>query len=273
MASALTRLIDPAHPSNRFVLAVTPLAGAIAGAVTLIAGEGVGAAARSGVSGGGVAFLAWAIGREIDHDRPLTACLAAVVAPWLLLLGRPDLLGSALLLLAVRLVAGTTGRRLIAIDAVALVAGAGLVATRPGGPAFAAAGVVALLLVTRYERSTRAITASAAVAMAAVAGSVAWWAGRGIRADAPTTPEWIVLAVAMVASLAAVASVEEVVTPADEPGAVVHRPRVRWARAVAGVAGLGAWIWIGGAGVAAAAASWTALGMAPLVAVVARIRR
>jgi hypothetical protein len=271
MASGLARIVDPAYRSNRFVLIVMPLAGAIAGGIALASGSGVGSAAGTGVRAGGLAFLAWAIGRELDHDHPLTACIAAVLAPWFLLVGTPDLIGSGLLLIAGRITAGTTGRELISIDLAALVLGGAYAATRPAGPVFVAAAVAALLLVAWYQRSTRVITVGTAAVVAIVGTGAAWWAGRGPVGDPPTAPEWILLALAVAAGLLAVVFVAEIVTPADA-GAIVHHVRVRWARAITVAASLGAWAWIGGAGVAAAGAAWTAVYAIPIAAVGARLR-
>lgn len=265
MASGLARIVDPAYSSNRFVLVVTPLAGAVAGAIALVSGSRLGAAIATGVRAGGLAFLAWAIGRELDHDHALTACVAAVLAPWFLLLGTPDLIGSGLLLLAGRIVAGTTGRELISIDLAALVLGAAYAATRPAGPIWVATAVIALVLVSWYQRPTRAVTAVTAAAVAIVGTGAAWWAGRGPVVDSPSTAEWIVLASAAFAGLMSIVFVSEIVTPSDA-GALIHHVRVRWARIVTVAASVGAWAWIGGAGVAAAGAAWTALALTPVVA-------
>ena len=141
--SGLGRPLDPALPSNLFVLVAAPLAGIAAGAWRLLAGDPFGDAVWGGILGGGAAFLAWAITRELDPVRPATAALAALSAPWTLLAGDPALLGLAIVLLGSRVAAGTTGYRLYATDAAALVvfslgAGSGGAGPVPG----ALAGVV-----------------------------------------------------------------------------------------------------------------------------------
>ncbi|MCJ7725459.1 MAG: hypothetical protein MUP76_03615, partial [Acidimicrobiia bacterium] len=78
--SGIGRPIDPRYPSNRFILIVAPLAG-LAWRVWKLASEGdwspaVGRALVAGMA----TFLAWAIARELDPDRPWTAGVAAVLA-------------------------------------------------------------------------------------------------------------------------------------------------------------------------------------------------
>ncbi|HEX5631528.1 MAG TPA: hypothetical protein VFY15_07700, partial [Acidimicrobiia bacterium] len=110
--SGITRGFDLGNAGNRFVLAWTPMAGALAGLVTLVAGDGWSAAVGNGFSAGGAAFLAWAVTRELDPDHPTTAIAAAVIAPLGVLRAGPDLLAAGVILIVARIVAGTTGRGL-----------------------------------------------------------------------------------------------------------------------------------------------------------------
>ncbi|OFW67445.1 MAG: hypothetical protein A2Z12_03310 [Actinobacteria bacterium RBG_16_68_21] len=261
MASGLTRILDPRLPSNRFILGLTPLAGAIAVLVAHLSGESFGGAVRVGLSAGGVAFLSWAIGREIDPDHPLAACLAAVGAPAFLVLGTPDLLGAALILMAARLVAGTTGRSPIPVDAVVLVVAAGLVASRPVGPPLVAVTAVAMVVAAAVDPPARRVLL-VIVAAAAMAGAMAsWLADTGPVAFA--VPGGAARAVLIAGSLTGGLSVlllRRVQAPTDRAsGGTVGSVRVRWARVTVTAAAVAGWLWVGESGVAAAAAMWSAL--------------
>lgn len=77
--SAIGRPLDPAWPTNRAVLWLTPTAG-ILGALWAWLGPGVlSPLAAAGVAAG-AAFGGWALGREVDPDRQGTAFLAMALA-------------------------------------------------------------------------------------------------------------------------------------------------------------------------------------------------
>jgi len=267
MASALVRPFDSGVASNRFILLVTPLTGVVAGVVSMAAGEGLGEAWRRGVSGGGAAFLSWAIGRELDPDRPSTACVAASLGPWLILIGSPDLLGAALTLLTVRMVAGTTGRWPTQADAVVMVIATAAVAARPTGTGFAAVAVLGVAVAAIYEPRARSRMLIGAAAMASAGAGAAWWAGRS--PTGPTTPgdAALVLFIAGVAAAGlSVVLLRRVAAPTDRAhGGTVSTARVRLARVIVAAAALGAWLWAGDSGVLAAAPLWTALGASVIV--------
>lgn len=266
MASALVRPFDSGVASNRFILLVTPLTGVVAGVVSMAAGEGLGEAWRRGISGGGAAFLSWAIGRELDPDRPSTACVAASLGPWLILIGSPDLLGSALILLTARMVAGTTGRWVTRVDVVVMVIATAGVAARPTGAGFAAVTVLGVAVAAVYEPRARSRMLIGAAAIAGAATGAAWWAGRS--PSGPTSPGGAVLVLFIAGVVGAGLSVvllRRVAAPTDRGhGETVSTARVRLARVTATAAALGAWMWAGDAGVPAASPLWTALGVSAI---------
>lgn len=65
-------------------------------------------------------FLAWAVGRELDPDRPQVGLWAMPVAFAALIYDLPSALASAAALVAIRVVAGTTGGPVTWVDVVAL---------------------------------------------------------------------------------------------------------------------------------------------------------
>lgn len=233
--SGLSRRLDPSLPSNLLVLVVTPMAGVATGSWRLLAGEPFGDAVWGGILGGGAAFLAWAVARELDPDRPQTATLASLLAPWGLLAGDPALLGVTVMMLGARVASGTTGERLHPTDAAALALfalGSG------GGGAGPVPGALVGAVLPVVDRPM-GWAAGPLVAAASFGGWVLWgvepaWSGLA-------GGEWILVA----AVLPAVAGVVwvRVTVPTDGGDATVQRARVRGARllVLAGVAGAAAW--------------------------------
>ena len=76
------------------------------------------------VTSSAVVFMAWAIGRELDPDRPHVATVAMALALGLVFVSIPAGIIVYSALMALRMVSGTTGRALSEID-LALVAAAG----------------------------------------------------------------------------------------------------------------------------------------------------
>ncbi len=131
--TAIGRAIDLSYRSNRYVVAASGAAGAIAGLVALTAGDGFGTAVASGLVAGLAAFTAWAVAREIDPDDPTVAALAAPVAAIALPIGEPYLAAVFTVLLLTRITARTTGLAPKPADALLVVGLAGYVATTPYG--------------------------------------------------------------------------------------------------------------------------------------------
>lgn len=261
MASGIGRILDPATPSNRFILILSPLAGALAGAASLVSGETFGEAIGRGIGAGGAAFLAWAIGRELDPDHPLSAGVAAVLAPPIGVLGPPELVGAALILIAARIVAGTTGRLPTPVDLGVVGAGAAVVAARATGPGLVGVAALALVMAAAFEPPARVRILLGALALVAIGAGIAVWADRApVGPELPATGDLVILVAGAVATTLAVAFLPTVVSETDHgTRRSVSTRRVRLARATTGAAAMVAWMWGGEAGVAAAAALWAAL--------------
>ena len=107
--TGLDRSIDLRLPSNLFALVAALIAGAI-----VVVGRG---SISEVIASAGWAFTSWALGRELDPDRPLTAALASS-AVLLALLVFPEARGSAavtvtlVLMLCARAGFNSTGRAL-----------------------------------------------------------------------------------------------------------------------------------------------------------------
>ncbi len=121
--SAIARPVDPRFPTNRAI-------GALAIAVIscefvwrLVSGSDLLSSGWAAVGFGLTVFLAWALCREIDPDRDLSAFVAACVAlVGKLLWGTPDLAVIFWLVLSVRIVNRSTGLRATILDSVGIAA-------------------------------------------------------------------------------------------------------------------------------------------------------
>ncbi len=124
------RPIDLTSGWNRAILALTFVAGAIGLALTIWLDRDLFLA----VAAGGSTFLSWALARELDPDRQLSAIVAAVAGGVLALAGMPTaLLPYAALLMSARLIAETTGRRPLPTDIGAMVILATVISFTPLG--------------------------------------------------------------------------------------------------------------------------------------------
>jgi len=227
--SGITRGFDLSYPSNRFILAATPAAGVVSGMVTLLAGDGWGTAVRNGFGAGGLAFVSWALTRELHPDRVALATVAAIVAPFALLVSEPDLLASATVMIVARVLAGTTGRSIHWFDVALIVVVAAPVAWRPTGPGVLGASAVALAGVILLQDRRRSRLAVASGSLAVLAG-FAWW-----RVDFAVDVETWMVAVVVFAALAVVGP-RRVAVGTDRPGGTVSPRRVQAARGFALIA-------------------------------------
>jgi len=121
--SGLGRPLDMACVSNRRAVLGALLAGGLDAIYTLLRGGDIELIVSAMVSVS--VFLAWAIAREIDPDRPATATMAMVIAAPLVVVGDPVPGIAAVALLVARVMSGTVGRDLTRVDLVVLT-GAGI---------------------------------------------------------------------------------------------------------------------------------------------------
>jgi hypothetical protein len=128
--SHVLRPIDPTDPWNRAILILTAVAGATGVYLTVAHDRepllAIGAAGSS--------FLAWALARELDPDHQVPAIALAILAGvWALLGYEVVLLPFVGLLMAARIVVGTTGRRPLWADLAGLAVLAAAISFTPLG--------------------------------------------------------------------------------------------------------------------------------------------
>lgn len=258
--SSLGRPIDPSYPSNRYAVAATFAAGAIGSVVAFVSGEGPAESLGWGVVAGGAAFLAWAIGREIDPDRSSTAALAAPVAAAFVVAGRPSLWSAAAVLLATRVLVRSTGVAPKPVDLAfaALVAGAAAGTSSAGLPVgiLTGAALAADRLLPRPARRSAVVGAVAAAAIAV--GAAALWGSLGPGPEAFSTGALLVAVLGGVGCLS-VALPAHPRSVGDLTGEPLVGMRLRAARVAAGLAFVAAAVWAGGPGSVALAPAGAAL--------------
>lgn len=232
--SGISRLIDVRHPSNLFVVVAAVAAGAAAVAWRYFGpGDDI---LRWGILSGGAVFLAWAIAREIDPDRPIGASVGALLALPLLAYGAPSLAAAAGVLLATRIAARTTGRSPTGVDAVVLI-GLGAYLGRSPETWPAALIVVAALVVDRHlhdgPRSSSWMAGGvllASIGAALVAAPDVVW-------ERLSRSGGMLLALSLIAGAWLLGRTRTPVSVCDVYGRPLHAPRLLSAR-VLGLVGL-----------------------------------
>lgn len=242
--SAIARPIDPSYPSNILAVAVAGASALLFAGYNLVAVQEL---ASSWVEASVGVFLAWAIGRELDPDRNLSAALAMAIAFLAALVAAPSLLSGLGVLIAVRLVTGSAGVQLKILDMVALIGLGALLGT--GSDSIAVLPGLAVGVLILEERSRRGVLLAALLTLSGVVAAVVsspWSLDRHLAARPIAIAAMVLIALAMI-------------VPAPSPHSTADigdKPLVRWritaARVVAAVTLLATLIVSGGAGVEAA---------------------
>ena len=226
--TGLGRILSLDHPSNRYVLVATALAGA--GTMVWRWTNGADDVLSWAVRIAGAVFLAWAIGREIDPDDTGSAGIATIIVVPLTVLGTPSLASAAAILVATRIAVRTTGVSPHLIDGVVLTAGAAYLGARP--ETWPALGTLILAVATdRYAQPPgpeRTLWFSISMIVAAV--STALWLADPPGWARPTIAEWVVLAVAAVAGFLAIVNIRPVQSRTDWHDRTLSDSRLRFGR-------------------------------------------
>lgn len=115
--TGIGRGLDLDLRSNRVALAGAAAATVAYAGFALATGDEIADSLIAGI----VVFLAWAIGRELDPDRPRVAAWAMLVAFGAAVYDLPSGIVTAVALIAIRLVAGTPGAAVTWVDVAVLV--------------------------------------------------------------------------------------------------------------------------------------------------------
>ncbi len=113
--TGIGRSLEPGLRSHRIVFAGAVVAVVGYAALAIATGRNVADALIVGI----VVFIAWAVGRELDPDRPNVAAWAMPIAFAVSIYDLPSAVASAVALIGIRLVAGTVGAAVTWVDVVA----------------------------------------------------------------------------------------------------------------------------------------------------------
>lgn len=114
--TGLGRSLEPRLRSHRIAFAGALTSSVVYAGIAAIDDRPIADAFIAGV----VVFIAWAIGRELDPDRPNTGAWAMPFAFAALVYDMPSAIASAIALIGIRVVAGTIGARVTWLDVGAL---------------------------------------------------------------------------------------------------------------------------------------------------------
>jgi hypothetical protein len=256
--SAIARPVDPKFPTNRAVMGVTMALAAFEFLRSLLAGSDWPASAFAAAGLGLTVFLTWAICREIDPDRDLSAFVASGFAfVGVLLWGLPDLAVIFWLLLTVRVVNRTTGLRATALDFIAVLSLATWLAFRVWWPIGAFTAVAFLLdgwLVQPHLRHRILGFVALAITLGAAFLGATSWSFHG--------PAWASCGMAMVLCMVFVpvfVAARELTTLADDTKERLSTSRVRASQMLALLVGVTAVCWTGADGLVLVWPLWSAV--------------
>jgi hypothetical protein len=150
----------------------------------------------------GATFFTWALGRELDPDRHVTALIAAVPAAALSLIGLGvAILATVAVMMSARLVVASTGRRPLPTDLAGMVVLAGAASFTPLGWVAGFGLAVAIYLDDRMEGEHNRQAVVAAIC-AAVAASVVATLTDALPAALPEVRPILTLALGVLALIA-----------------------------------------------------------------------
>ena len=243
--TGLGRELDPRLASNRIAIA----GGAVAFLVLATVGLVRGGFDVFEVGFGAVSvFLAWAVSRELDPDRPDAATWAMALALGGTFLGSPSALAAGVALIAIRLVAGTVGTSLKRLDLIVLAGVTALAGASPVLWVFGAALGIWAWTAPEAEENRTPVRVAFVLGAAAGLAFAAWttWFGDGYDVEI-TMAAYALAAVAGAAMLLSVRHmpIESMCDSGDQP---ISAERVRLARIVSGAGVMWAAVFGGVAG-------------------------
>ncbi len=258
--TSLSRPVDFAYPSNRYAIGMSVLA-FVGVAIYYLIGQqaAIVDSLFLGLGAAGAAFLAWAIGRELDPDYNLSAGLAAPLAVvGFVGLGLPNFFGLVLLMWSSRMVARTVGLPMKTFDSTLILMLTGL-AIWQGSWIFGLTGALVFFLDSRLHNPD---TGQAIYAIFALILTFAIpFIDDGFAGAAELTMPYVI-GVGLVAVLYASLIVRRplpVVSVGDATGEKLNLGRVQAAQAYILVVLIGIAFWHGDAGVVLLLPVWAVI--------------
>tara|TARA_R110002094_G_scaffold9635_1_gene19131 strand:- start:3259 stop:4119 length:861 start_codon:yes stop_codon:yes gene_type:complete len=232
--SSIARPLEPQYPTNRAVLILLPLIALATGAAAFVLRDaGLAGAASAGLAGLLAAFLAWALGREVDPDRNEAAFIAMALTVAALILGyTPALWVLALALMATRIVVRTVGQAAKLTDLAIVTVLAGMAVFLDGYWAMGLVAAFAMALDLLYDRKRTLNLVFAAFAtgfsMFAVVQRGGEWGALTLEPLGLVNPAWSLAALILTAlSAIFILTCPAITSVCDANGAPLERRRVR----------------------------------------------
>ncbi len=225
--STIGRPVQPRYPTNKAILIATLAIAVVATAASWWLGQDV-SPWRFGLLTAIGGFLAWALARELDPDRPWTAFGATAIASGAAFATGPPALGLAFAaLLCLRIINRTPGPEATVLDRF-LIGGLAMYL------AFGGAWYVPVLAATAFAldalQCERPRLAWASAGLLAIgAGVVVWF-------RPPSPPAWFepwAIVPAILAGVALWQANRSVASVCDHDGTPLHATRVQWSIAFA----------------------------------------
>ncbi|WP_297733229.1 hypothetical protein [uncultured Maricaulis sp.] len=165
--SSIARPLEAKYPTNRAVLIALPIIGLALGAYAYVsAGGGAVNAVITGLEGMLVSFLVWALGREADPDRNLTAFASAGLILYALVMGLPVAVWTlAFALMATRTVNRTVGQPAKPGDLVMVLILAGFSVFAEGYALMGLVAAIAIAIDVQLDRSRTLALIAALIAL------------------------------------------------------------------------------------------------------------
>jgi hypothetical protein len=266
--TSLGRPLDPKCPTNRAIATLALAVAFIWATIQLVSGAEVFESLLAGAAAAFTAFMAWALGRELDPDHDLSAFVGAGLGLiGLILFGTPSLLVVLWMLLLLRLVNRTSGLAARPLDSLAVL-GLGIWLTWQGywmAGLLTALGLLADGLLSRplrYHLFLGGLTFGATAA-------ILIFRGGAVKATGFATPVLVLLAVTVGLFLVVIATYGQVRSVGDVTNDPLDHRRVQAAQVLALLAGL-LFAWPPGqSGVVALLPLWAAMSGAGIYRIVA----
>ncbi|WP_295694259.1 hypothetical protein [uncultured Maricaulis sp.] len=165
--TSIARPLEAKYPTNRAVLIALPLIALGLGIYAYTsAGGGAVNAVITGLEGMLVSFLVWALGREADPDRNLTAFASAALVLYALVLGLPVAVWTlAFALMAARTVNRTVGQPAKPGDLVMVLILAGFSVFSEGYALMGVVAAIAIAIDVQLDRSRSLALIAALIAL------------------------------------------------------------------------------------------------------------
>ena len=256
--TSLFRAYDLSLTSNRVILLLSALGGAMGFALGVFGSPDVWPAFGRVAVGGLTPFAAAAIAKELDPDHMLSAVLAAALAlPAIWVAPAESLLPLLWLLISLRFINRSTGLAPRATDALALLLLSGWLVWM-GSPLFGVLAGACFVLDALLPGGRRA---HAALGGATILAAVAYWFANADRYGPQPHDTWlgVVLLTTAVALIGVILSCTVVLMPGDATGRPLDSSRFQAAQIVALGVGLSFASWHGHDGAALFVALWAAL--------------